>query len=125
MTLDLTKSADKIDAAICSYMIDQMITSGHRKWSKLADSTLKKPRRSERPFDTVKRNMRDSFTQRNHPLHDFRSGRNFVISGSDMVDIPYWQMVDDNHIPNRSVFVTNEMANEIAEIIADDLLREI
>jgi len=123
MTVDLRKSAVAVDAVICSYMTDQMITQGNRKWANLAKSTLKKPRRSEKPFDTIKRRMRDSFTQRKHPLHDFRSGKDFIISGSEMDDIPYWQMVDDNHIPNRPIFVTRDMADEITEIIADEIIR--
>ena len=123
MTLDLRRVDKEIDVIICDELLKQMRTSGHSKWSALAPATLKTKRRTPRPFDTLKRRMWDSFTNPQHALHDFRSAKDFVISGSLMDDIPYWQMVDDNHIPNRPIEVTPKMAKRIAVAIADDIIR--
>ncbi len=124
MTVDLTKSAIRVQPVIRTYLIGQMQDSrGKRKWAKLAPATLLKKRRTKRPFDTLKREMWDSFTKKSHPYHDAGATVNSIWVGSKMPDIPIWQMEGTNRIPARSIEATREMADEIAEIIADDIIR--
>jgi hypothetical protein len=123
INVDLRKSSDKVGAIIRSYLIGQMeSSSGEKRWAKLAPSTLRKKRRTPRPFDTTSREMWESFTQKSHGLHHHTSGKTFIEVGSDMEDIPMWQMEGTRTIPARSIVVTNEMATEVVEAIADEIM---
>lgn len=125
IAVDLRKAKAPVGAIIRGYLVGQMNAStGDRKWVKLADSTLRKPRRSSRPYDTKDKGMWESFTQRNSPLHHFVAKKNYIEVGSDMDDIPMWQMEEGvaPKIPKRSIAVTDAMATEVTEAVADSIM---
>ncbi len=121
--VDLRKAKEPVGAIIRTDVRAQMEQSyGKRKWKALANSTLKKPRRSPRPFDTKSKEMWESFTQRGHPLHHFVAKRNYIEVGSDMDDIPVYQMEGTRTISKRSIEATPAMATEVVEAVADSIM---
>ena len=123
--VDLRESQDKVGSIIRSSNIAQMNESrGKTKWDALAPATLKKPRRTKRPFDTKKRDMWESFTKKSHPDHVENSTIDLITVGSDM-EVADWQMNGTDHIPSRSIEVTPAMATEVVEEIADEVIRSI
>ena len=123
--LDLSKSPlkDKIHDVIRSQLSKQFSESGG-SWAALAPATLKKPRKSSRPFDTISHKMWASFTYKNNAEHLFIAEKDFIEVGSDMPDIPVYQMEGTKTIPQRSIEATPLMADAVMELIADSLVGE-
>ncbi len=130
MKVDLTKIEDRLSAIIRSHLIGQFEAGkGKTKWVALAPATLRKPRRSKTPFDTLPRKMRRDFTQKtgSHYTHTTRTTHEEGVED----DIASYQMKPDGmrglapRIPQRSIEATPAMATEVAELIADQIIGDI
>ena len=123
--LDLSKTdvREPVHDIIRAQLSKQFSESGEPSWKSLAPATLKKPRKSARPFDTISHEMWASFTYKNNAEHHFTYGKDFIQVGSDMKDIPIYQMEGTKTITARSITATKLMADAVCKVIADSIVK--
>ena len=130
LNVDLTEIADRLSASIRTHLIGQFESAkGKTKWVDLAPATLRKPRRTIKPFDTLRRKMRLDFTQKT-PSHYTKTTK-FTHEEGVEDDIASYQMKPEGmrglapRIPQRSIEATPAMATEVAELVADQIIGDI
>ncbi len=130
MKVDLTEIEPELSAVIRTHLTSQFEAGkGKTKWVALAPGTLKKPRRTKKPFDTLRRKMRRDFTQKTPSHYTITTKLTHEEGVED--DIASYQMKPDGakglapRIPQRTVEATPAMASEIAELVADQIMGDI